>query len=129
MVTLGWTWTQGSFGLAVLLKPGFGETRGGAGTPVSPAESSATSLRLHGNLGGCFLGEEGALSQEGSWGPVPREGEEDSEAVLRGPTRLASSLEVTFLHLTLCPKPKSVQKAREGEGLVSMWTCCRDFPS
>lgn len=97
----------------------FGETRGGARTPAYPVRSPATGSHLRGKSGDCFLEAEGALSQEGSQGLMPRGGGEDSEAIPQSPACLTCSLEVPFLYLTLWPEPKNLS-SKQGEGrLVS----------
>lgn len=50
---------------------------------------------------------------------MPRGGEEDSEAIPRGPACLTCSLEVPFLYLTLWPKPKNLSNKQGDERPVS----------
>lgn len=84
MVMVGWMWTAGSFGLAVLLKPWFGETRGGARTPAFPRGPQRPAHISMANWGTASWGRREPSPRRGV-GPMPRGGEEDSEAILQGP--------------------------------------------
>ena len=79
-----------------------------------PSRSPATSSHLHGKLGDCFLGAEGALSQEGSRAHAQGRGG-GLRGHSAGPRCLPCSLEVPFLYLTLRPKPKNLS-GKQGDG-------------
>ena len=84
MVTVGWTWTAGSFGLAVLLKPWFGETRAGARTPAFPRGPQRPAHISMANWGTASWGR-GSPLPGGESGPCPGEGRRTPRPFRRAP--------------------------------------------